>query len=80
MNEIKIDKVDKNLAPKTPIKRPNKLVDKKLKRGKIKINKHIKKYELSFFAVISENRTIRFELITFDSQSQRDSISLRSFF
>jgi hypothetical protein len=34
--------VAKILDPKTPIKRPNKVVDKKLRKGKSNINKYIK--------------------------------------
>lgn len=38
-----INKVDKIQLPKIPIKRPNIFVDKKLMKGKIKIERYIKK-------------------------------------
>ena len=41
VNAMIIDKVDKTLEPWTPIKRPNKFVEIKLKKGKSKISKYI---------------------------------------
>lgn len=48
INESIIEKVDKTLEPETPIKRPNKFVEIKLKKGKSNISKYIKEYKLNF--------------------------------
>jgi len=38
-----MDKVDKNLDPDTPMKRPNKLVEKKPKKGNNNMSRYILK-------------------------------------
>jgi hypothetical protein len=45
-NEIKIAIVDKKHEPEIPRKRPIKTQDKKLKKGKIRIEKYIKNLNL----------------------------------
>ena len=41
INALTIAEVDRKQAPAVPINRPNKIQEKKLKKGKIKIQKYI---------------------------------------
>ena len=42
-NEVKIAEVDRKQEPEIPIKRPKQIQDKKLKKGKTRIQKYIKR-------------------------------------